>query len=55
LVIPVPTFIARNQINVVAMNTIDHLDAFTAPRLVEYYDPDPCAARLYERAVTASP
>jgi hypothetical protein len=49
LVIPVPTFIARNQINVVAMNTIDHLDAFTAPRLVEYYDPDPCAARLYER------
>ncbi|HKW54783.1 MAG TPA: DUF2330 domain-containing protein [Stellaceae bacterium] len=43
VVIPVPTFIARNQINVVAMNTIDHLDAFTAPRLVEYYDPDPCA------------
>jgi len=25
------------------MPTIDHLDAFTAPRLVEYHDDDPCA------------
>src|SRR5262249_35586955 len=30
------------QIGVVEMKTIDHLDAFTAPRLVEYHDPDPC-------------
>jgi len=43
VVIPVPTFIARKQIGVVDMPTIDHLDAFTAPRLVEYYDQDPCA------------
>ena len=43
VVIPVPTFIERKQIGVVEMNTIDHLDAFTAPRLVEYHDPDPCA------------
>jgi len=43
LVIPVPTFIERKQIGVVEMKTIDHLDAFTAPRLVEYHDPDPCA------------
>ena len=42
VVIPVPTFIERQQIGVVEMKTIDHLDAFTAPRLVEYYDPDPC-------------
>ena len=35
LVIPVPTFIERKQIGVVDMPTIDHLDAFTAPRLVE--------------------
>ena len=44
VVVPVPTFIERKQIGVVDMRTIDHLDAFTAPRLVEYYDPDPCAA-----------
>ncbi|HEX6841444.1 MAG TPA: DUF2330 domain-containing protein [Stellaceae bacterium] len=51
VVIPVPTFVARNQIDVVAMNTIDHLDAFTAPRLVEYYDPDPCARQFYGNMV----
>ena len=43
LVIPVPTFIERKQIGVVEMKTIDHLDAYTAPRLVEYHDEDPCA------------
>jgi hypothetical protein len=45
VVIPVPTFIQRKQIGVVDMPTIDHLDAFTAPRLVEYHDDDPCAPR----------
>ena len=42
LVIPVPTFIERKQIGVVETATIDHLDAYTAPRLVEYHDEDPC-------------
>jgi hypothetical protein len=46
VVIPVPTFIERKQIGVVEMKTIDHLDAFTAPRLVEYHDPDPCAVEV---------
>jgi hypothetical protein len=45
VVIPVPTFIERKQIGVVDMPTIDHLDAFTAPRLVEYFDEDPCAPK----------
>jgi hypothetical protein len=42
LVIPVPTFIERRQIGVVDTKTIDHIDAYTAPRLVEYHDGDPC-------------
>ena len=42
VVIPVPTFIERRQIGVVDTKTIDHLDAYTAPRLVEYHDGDPC-------------
>jgi hypothetical protein len=46
VVIPVPTAIERKQISVVETKTIDHLDAFTAPRLVEYHDPDPCAPRV---------
>jgi len=42
VVIPVPTFIERGQINVAERGLIDHLDAYTSPRLVEYHDPDPC-------------
>jgi hypothetical protein len=42
LVVPVPTFIERDQIGVVEPALVDHLDAFTAPRLVEYFDDDPC-------------
>jgi len=51
VVIPVPTFIERKQIGVVDMPTIDHLDAFTAPRLVEYFDDDPCVVRPMPAAV----
>ncbi|MBT8091658.1 MAG: DUF2330 domain-containing protein [Gammaproteobacteria bacterium] len=43
VVIPVPTSIERDQINVGDRAVIEHLDAYTAPRLVEYHDPDPCA------------
>lgn len=49
LVVPVPSFIKKDQISVVDSNTIDHLDAYTAPRLVEYYDEDPCAPRVEYR------
>jgi hypothetical protein len=49
VVIPVPTFIERDQINVGDRSLIDHLDAYTAPRLVEYHDPDPCSRDLYDK------
>lgn len=42
VVIPVPTKIEREQINVGDRAIVEHLDAYTAPRLVEYHDPDPC-------------
>ena len=42
VVVPVPTFIKREQINVADRSLVKHLDAYTAPRLVEYHDPDPC-------------
>ena len=55
LVVPVPTFIEKNQISVVEPRMVDHLDAYTAPRLVEYYDPDPCeAARVAAMPVAPS-
>src|SRR3954469_13795107 len=53
VVIPVPTFIERKQIGVVEMKTVDHLDAYTAPRLVEYHDGDPCAAPPMPAAMAA--
>lgn len=43
VVIPVPTKIERGQIHVAEKALIDHLDAYSSPRLVEYFDPDPCA------------
>ena len=43
VVIPVPTKIERGQIHVADKALIDHLDAYSSPRLVEYFDPDPCA------------
>ena len=47
VVVPVPTFIEREQIHVGDKAVIDHLDAYTAPRLVEYFDEDPCIDRYY--------
>jgi len=51
IVVPVPTFIQREQIHVTDPAIIDHLDAYSAPRLVEYFDPDPCAYRYDEIGV----
>src|SRR6516164_6585673 len=42
LVIPVPTVVSKDQIKVLESAWVDHLDAYSAPRLVEYFDPDPC-------------
>jgi hypothetical protein len=47
VVVPVPTFIERKQIGVVDPRTIEHLDHYTAPRLVEYHDDDPCNRMMY--------
>jgi hypothetical protein len=43
IVIPVPTFIEKEQIHIGDKKIIDHLDAYSSPRLVEYFDGNPCA------------
>jgi hypothetical protein len=48
VVVPVPTFLERGQIHIGDRAVIDHLDAYSAPRLVEYFDPDPCRQFAYE-------
>jgi hypothetical protein len=41
-VIAVPTVLTREQIKIADGTLIDALDRWTAPRLIEHYDPDPC-------------
>src|SRR5262249_16708355 len=45
VVIPVPTMLKREQIHVGDKALVDHLDAYSAPRLVEYFDQNPCERR----------
>jgi hypothetical protein len=58
LVVPVPTVLEKGQVHVGDRALIEHLDAYSAPRLVEYWDPDPCPAEKDElkmRADLAAP
>jgi len=43
LVVPVPVVLQEDQVRVGDPKIIERLDAFSAPRLVEYFDSDPCA------------
>ncbi|MGP1371697.1 MAG: DUF2330 domain-containing protein [Almyronema sp.] len=46
MVIPVPTVLQEDQVHVGNPAILERLDAFSAPRLVEYFDPDPCQPPL---------
>ena len=58
MVVPVVDIPEREQINVANPGLVDHLDEYTAPRLVEYYDENPCELerrRLDRVVLSASP
>ncbi len=57
MVIPVPSLLEREQIHVTENAILDHLDAYSAPRLVEYFDEDPCMVlrRMEVMEMSASP
>src|SRR6478672_9697453 len=55
VVIPVPTVLTRGQIHVGDKALVDHLDAYSAPRLVEYFDSNPCQLPMFEAAAAAPP
>jgi hypothetical protein len=42
LVVPVPAVLGKNQIHVGDPKIFDRIDAYSAPRLAEYFDPNPC-------------
>ncbi len=50
LVVPVPSILKKEQVNVGNNKLFERIDAFTAPRLVEYFDKDPCVTPIVLRA-----
>ncbi|AFZ60327.1 DUF2330 domain-containing protein [Anabaena cylindrica FACHB-243] len=54
MVVPVPTVIKEEQVRVAEPRIIERLDAFSAPRLVEYFDEDPCAP-VYKMSAVPAP
>jgi hypothetical protein len=57
VVIPVPTFLKREQIHVGEKALVEHIDAYSAPRLVEYFDGNPCQMMMRQelnRAVASA-
>ncbi|MCF6220507.1 MAG: DUF2330 domain-containing protein [Robiginitomaculum sp.] len=55
MVIPVPTVITKQQVHVSKTSLLDHIDAYTAPRLVEYFDDNPCEPRILYDMAASSP
>jgi hypothetical protein len=53
IVVPVPTVLKKEQVKVAKPSIVERLDAFSAPRLVEYFDPDPCTN--YDRVLSPAP
>jgi MYXO-CTERM domain-containing protein len=45
LVIPVPVVLHEGDVKTLPKEVFDHVDQLAAPRLVEYWEEDPCAAR----------
>jgi hypothetical protein len=52
--VPVPVLLKKEQVRIGEQKIIDRLDSFSAPRLVEYFDSDPCARyEAYDRITTS--
>lgn len=48
MVVPVPVVLNEHDIRTVNPNVFSKLDSYSGPRLVEYYDENPCYERIYE-------
>ncbi|MGD1917564.1 MAG: DUF2330 domain-containing protein [Pleurocapsa sp.] len=54
MVVPVPVILKEEQVHVGESKILERLDGFSAPRLVEYFDSDPCFKPQYDRGVFKS-
>jgi hypothetical protein len=56
LVVPVPQVLDRGQIHIGDRRIFERLDAYSAPRLAEYFDADPCAPKIaLQRSMVNAP
>jgi hypothetical protein len=50
MVVPVPVVLQKEDVKTLAPDVFDHIDALSAPRLVEYWEQDPCRPPVLELA-----
>src|SRR6266513_6222550 len=55
LVVPVPVVLQKGQIHIGDPKIFERIDAYSAPRLAEYFDPNPCELRKMAREMAALP
>lgn len=55
MVVPVPVVLKKNDIKVVDQSIFETLNDYSKPRLVEYYDENPCELRDYEMLRSSAP
>ena len=46
MVVPVPVVLQKENVKTLPREIFDHVDRLSAPRLVEYWEQDPCAVEL---------
>lgn len=51
LVVPVPVILEDDDVRLASSASITHLDDYSAPRLVEYHDPNPCQVQKFRTAM----
>ncbi|MEM9510991.1 MAG: DUF2330 domain-containing protein, partial [Cyanobacteria bacterium P01_E01_bin.35] len=54
MVVPVPVILTEEQVHINDSKIIERLYGFSAPRLVEYFDEDPCQPKYLEDRARAS-
>jgi hypothetical protein len=53
MVVPVPVVLQKENVKVLPHDVFDHIDRLSAPRLVEYWEQDPCRPIYPERRMKA--
>jgi hypothetical protein len=55
MVVPVPVVLHKEDVKTLPADVFDRVDSLSAPRLVEYWEQDPCAPLYNEKAVGGAP